>query len=128
MRRFVDVTIALTALILLSPLLAVVMLAVFISSPGNPFYGGWRAGQDGRNLAKLHPDFAASLAFGLSHIDDIAVAYAPKLGLPPDAIKVYLTQNVDYSLDEENRKGLRLFYKLAHEAGITPGERDLYFA
>jgi lipopolysaccharide/colanic/teichoic acid biosynthesis glycosyltransferase len=26
------------------------MLAVFISSPGSPFYGGWRAGRDGRNF------------------------------------------------------------------------------
>jgi hypothetical protein len=31
-------------------------------------------------------------------------------------------------LDEENRQGLRLFYKLAHEVGIIPMERDLYFA
>jgi lipopolysaccharide/colanic/teichoic acid biosynthesis glycosyltransferase len=26
------------------------MLAVYISSPGNPFYGGWRAGQQGRSF------------------------------------------------------------------------------
>jgi len=72
--------------------------------------------------------FLDSMLHGLAHIDDIAAEYAPKLGIQPDAIKVYLTQNVDYSLDEENRRGLRLFYKLAHEAGIIPTERDLYFA
>ena len=95
---------------------------------GLPFVFALWAGHDRCKLAKLQPDFAASLAFGLAHIDDIAAEYAPKLGLQPDAIKVYLTQNVDYSLDEENRRGLRLFYKLAHEAGIIPAERDLYFA
>jgi len=95
---------------------------------GLPFVFALWVGYDDRNLTKHHPDFAASLAFGLAHIDDISAEYAPKLGIQPDAIKVYLTQNVDYSLDEENRQGLRLFYKLAHEAGIIPVERDLYFA
>jgi lipopolysaccharide/colanic/teichoic acid biosynthesis glycosyltransferase len=48
MRRFVDIVVAVVALAVLSPLLLAVMLAVFISSPGNPFYGGRRAGRDGR--------------------------------------------------------------------------------
>jgi lipopolysaccharide/colanic/teichoic acid biosynthesis glycosyltransferase len=48
MRRFVDIAAASLALAVLSPLLLAIMLAVFISSPGNPFYGGRRAGQDGR--------------------------------------------------------------------------------
>jgi len=50
MRRFVDIILALTALVLLSPLLALLMIAVFVSDPGNPFYGGWRVGLDGRNF------------------------------------------------------------------------------
>jgi lipopolysaccharide/colanic/teichoic acid biosynthesis glycosyltransferase len=50
MRRLVDITVALLALVILSPLLVVIALAVFIASPGNPFYGGWRAGRDGRKF------------------------------------------------------------------------------
>jgi lipopolysaccharide/colanic/teichoic acid biosynthesis glycosyltransferase len=50
MRRFVDILVALISLAALSPLLVAVMLAVCISSPGNPFYGGWRAGKGGRNF------------------------------------------------------------------------------
>jgi len=50
MRRIVDIVVASVALAVLSPLLAAIMLAVFISSPGNPFYGGRRAGKDGRNF------------------------------------------------------------------------------
>jgi chorismate dehydratase len=95
---------------------------------GLPFVFALWVGHDDRNLQKRQPEFAASLAYGLAHVDDIAAEYAPKLGMTPEAVKVYLTQNVDYSLDEENRKGLRLFYKLAHEAGIIPAERELYFA
>ena len=40
-------------------------------------------------------------------------------------MKVYLTQNIDYSLDEENQQGLKLFYKLAHEVGIIPAEKGV---
>ena len=50
MRRLVDIVVASLALVALSPLLAAIALAVFISSPGNPFYGGSRAGQNGRNF------------------------------------------------------------------------------
>jgi lipopolysaccharide/colanic/teichoic acid biosynthesis glycosyltransferase len=48
MRRLVDIAVSSLALAVLSPLFAAIMLAVFISSPGNPFYGGRRAGRDGR--------------------------------------------------------------------------------
>jgi len=50
MRRLVDIVVASLALAALSPLLLAVMLAVFVSSPGNPFYGGRRAGRDGHNF------------------------------------------------------------------------------
>jgi chorismate dehydratase len=81
-----------------------------------------------RGLSSRVPDFASSLDFGLAHVDDIAADYAPKLGMTPAAVKVYLTQNIDYSLDEENRQGLKLFYRLANEAGMTPLEKELVFA
>ncbi len=48
LRRFVDIVVALVALAVLGPVLAAVALAVFLSSPGNPFYGGRRAGRHGR--------------------------------------------------------------------------------
>jgi len=80
------------------------------------------------NLSGQLADFTASLAFGLAHIDDIAEEYAPKLGMAPSAVKVYLTRNIDYSLDAENLQGLKLFYKLAHEVGITPAEKEMRFA
>jgi len=50
MRRVVDITVALTGLLLLSPLLAVLALAIAIDSPGNPFYLAWRAGRGGRKF------------------------------------------------------------------------------
>ncbi len=47
-RRAIDVAVAAAALVLLSPLLALVAIAVAASSPGGPFYAAWRAGRDGR--------------------------------------------------------------------------------
>jgi chorismate dehydratase len=93
---------------------------------GLPFvFAVWMGRAD---LSAYHADFAASLAFGLAHIDDIAAEWGPKLGITPAAVKIYLTQNIDYSLDEENQQGLKLFYQLAHEVGITATERELLLA
>ena len=95
---------------------------------GLPFVFALWVGRSDSKLSRYRPDFENSRAYGMAHVDQIAAEYAPKLGLDASALKVYLTQNIDYSLDEENRRGLRLFYKLAREAGIIPVERELYFA
>ena len=50
MRRLVDIIAAAIALVVLSPVLAIVALAVALDSPGSPFYRGWRAGKEGRNF------------------------------------------------------------------------------
>jgi len=95
---------------------------------GLPFVFAVWLGYSGADLSRHCADFSASLDFGLAHVDDIAAEYAAKLGMTPSAVKVYLTRNIDYSLDEENQKGLKLFYKLAHEVGIIPTEKALRFA
>jgi len=95
---------------------------------GLPFVFAVWMGHADASLSRVRGDFADSLAFGLSHIDDIAAEYAPKLRLTPAAVKVYLTRNIDYSLEEENVQGLKLFYKLAHEVGLAPGEKELALA
>lgn len=48
--RLVDVVVAVFVLALVAPLLLVIAAAVAISSPGNPFYGGWRAGRGGASV------------------------------------------------------------------------------
>ena len=50
MRRLVDIVVAAVAIAVLSPLLLVIATAIFFASPGNPFYGGWRSGQNGRDF------------------------------------------------------------------------------
>ncbi|HKT13499.1 MAG TPA: menaquinone biosynthesis protein [Terriglobia bacterium] len=94
---------------------------------GLPFVFAVWAGHEDAGLGRFCRDFEESRDYGLAHIDDIACEYARKLGLTPEAVKVYLKENIDYSLDEENRKGLALFYGLAHDIGLIPKNREIQF-
>ena len=94
---------------------------------GLPFVFAVWAGHEDMGLDGFCADFEASRNYGLAHIDEIACEYAPRLGLATEAVKVYLKENIDYSLDEENRRGLELFYRLAHEIGLTPAARKIEF-
>jgi chorismate dehydratase len=94
---------------------------------GLPFVFAVWAGRSGLVLGDLLEDFADSCAYGLDHVDDIATAYGPVSGITPEQVKIYLTRNIDYTLDEENLRGLSLFYKLARELGITEAEKELRF-
>ncbi|HEV2175605.1 MAG TPA: menaquinone biosynthesis protein [Terriglobia bacterium] len=97
---------------------------------GLPFvFAVWavRARQGDAAPAGLTADFAASRDYGLAHLDEIAAEYASRFGMTVEDVKVYLTENIDYTLDEENLKGLRLFYRLARELDLIPAEKDLHF-
>jgi chorismate dehydratase len=95
---------------------------------GLPFVFAVWAGHEDMGLNRFCADFESSRDYGLEHIEDIACEYARRLGLQPESVKVYLTENIDYSLDEENRRGLELFYRLAHEIGLIPGVKKIEFA
>lgn len=71
--------------------------------------------------------FQKSRDNGLQHIPEIASAWAPKLGLPGSLISEYLTENVDYSLDQENLEGLRLFFSYGAELEIFSRVPELEF-
>ena len=95
---------------------------------GLPFVFALWVGNAEAKLARFVKDFESSRDYGLAHVDEIAEEYGPKCGLDPQAVKVYLTTNIDYTLDGENRRGLVLFYQLAHETGQIPAVKELKFA
>ncbi len=72
-------------------------------------------------------DFHASRDYGLAHVGDIAEGAALKLELPPRELERYLTENIDYSLDEENLAGLRRYYKECEHAGLILRAREVEF-
>ncbi len=70
--------------------------------------------------AELNADFQASRDFGLSHLGDISYEASQDLELPRSALESYLRDNIDYSLDAENRRGLELYFEHAAKLGLIP--------
>ncbi len=95
---------------------------------GLPFVFAFWAGHEDGHLARFHKDFEDSRDYGLAHAAEIAAEYAPRLNMKVAEVKLYLTENINYSLDEENCEGLRLFYKLGRELRLIPAIKDLVFA
>jgi len=77
---------------------------------------------------ELVADFQASKLYGLAHLEEIAANASATLGLPQARLARYLRENIDYTLDEENRAGLQLFLEKAAAAGLIPSARPLEFA
>ncbi len=69
---------------------------------------------------ELVQDFQDSLAFGLEHVDAIASEAAAEMKLPVGDLRRYLLENIDYHLDEENLRGLTLYYAFAAKLGLIP--------
>lgn len=77
---------------------------------------------------ELIRDFQNSLAFGIEHISQIAAESSRELNLPAEKITRYLTENIDYTLDEENLRGLQRFFDLAAELGRIHQAKSLQIA
>ena len=93
-----------------------------------PFVFAVWAGRPEAGLADFAADFQESRDQGLRHLDAIASEWGPRLEIAESAVKLYLAENINYDLDEENLAGLRLFYNLAAEEGLIPAGRELRFA
>jgi chorismate dehydratase len=73
-------------------------------------------------------DFMASRDFGLSRIPEISADAARELELPVRALESYLRQNIDFSLDAENRRGLELYFERAARLGLIPQAKPIEWA
>jgi chorismate dehydratase len=70
-------------------------------------------------------DFQQSLEFGLQHLDEICAEASLELKLPAADLRRYLTENIDYTLDEENMRGLGVYFLYAAEIGLIPEVRGI---
>ena len=86
------------------------------------------AGRREKITPEVVADFQTSKEFGLAHIEDIAEAASVKLDLPPSSLESYLRDNIDFSLDEENLEGLKLYFEKCAAAGLIPSARPIEFA
>jgi chorismate dehydratase len=73
-------------------------------------------------------DFQQSLAFGMQHIPEICAEASHELNLPAEKLRRYLAENIDYTLDEENLRGLQRYYDLAAELGLIPEAKPVQMA
>lgn len=73
-------------------------------------------------------DFASARDEGLAHVDEIIGNYMPELGLSREEMHEYLTDNVSYFVTEEMRKGMELYFKLAHKHQLVSENKELRFA
>ena len=78
--------------------------------------------------AEVVEDFQASLAYGMTHLDEICEEAAEEMKLQAEELHSYLVENIDYGLDAESRRGLQKYYELAAELGILNAVREVRMA
>lgn len=77
--------------------------------------------------AQLTEDLVTSRDHGLAHIDDLVEQWTPRLPIPAETIRHYLTQNIHYTLTPECIRAMELFRQYAAEIDALPPLPDLRF-
>jgi chorismate dehydratase len=77
---------------------------------------------------ELLADFAASRNFGLTQIPAICQEAARELELPQSELESYLRRSIDFSLGEENRRGLERYFHEAEKLGLIDREKKIEWA
>jgi chorismate dehydratase len=72
-------------------------------------------------------DFASARDEGLEHLDEIIANYETGILLGREDFKKYLTENISFSIDENMRKGLELYFELACKNNLTAGNKEIRF-
>jgi chorismate dehydratase len=73
-------------------------------------------------------DFSASRHFGMTQITAICHEAARELELPQQALESYLRHNIDFSLGEENLRGLERYFHEAAKLGLIAREEKVVWA
>ncbi len=72
-------------------------------------------------------DFAAARDEGLNHLDEIVLNYEAEIALAREEFRIYLSENISYSIDANMQKGLELFFRLAHKNQLIERCKPLAF-
>ncbi len=94
---------------------------------GLPFVFAVWAVRSAANLGEQVQIFYQSREQGLNEIDSIASVYSKKLVVEAGEIREYILENLNYSLDQDNLRGLQTFFDTAAELGLTASSRSLQF-
>jgi chorismate dehydratase len=74
----------------------------------------------GVTAQQLTQDLIASRDAGLTHIDTLVREWTPRIAIPPDTIRSYLTRNIHYTLDPDCLRTIEFFRSLATQLGALP--------
>jgi chorismate dehydratase len=77
--------------------------------------------------AELTDDLTLSRDHGLAHIDDLVRQWTPRIPVPAETIRHYLTRNIHYRLDSGCIQAIKLFRRYAAEIDALPALPDLRF-
>ncbi len=77
-------------------------------------------GLDPETWESTSADFIQSRIHGLENIEALAAEWSRRIPIPEATIRAYLTTNIHYTLDEECIEAMRVFFRMAAEAGILP--------
>lgn len=89
---------------------------------GLPFaFATWMA-RPGINLAGLPRLLEQAKFAGKAHLDEIIERFAVPRGWPPELAARYLTQHLQFDIDEQHLEAIRLFHRLAFQYGLIPRE------
>jgi chorismate dehydratase len=100
---------------------------------GTPWVSAFWAAREGAltadtvSRAQLVDDFERSRDAGLAHIEDLVREWSTRVAIPSEILRMYMTENIHYFLDDACLEGLRLFYRYAVECKALPGVPDLRF-
>ena len=61
--------------------------------------------------SKFVTKFNKALEYGVNNIDKVVEYYGRKGTMPPDVLEDYLTNNIDYLLDDEKRVAMNTFFR-----------------
>jgi len=77
--------------------------------------------------AQLTADLQLSRDHGLAHIDSLVEEWTPRIAIPPETIRHYLTHHIHYTLDAACMEAIALFRRYAAEAALLPPLPTLRF-
>jgi chorismate dehydratase len=65
-------------------------------------------------------DFIQSRDHGLQNIDALVAEWSSRIPIPEQTIRAYLTTNIHYVLDDECLEAMKVFFRMAAQAGALP--------
>jgi chorismate dehydratase len=72
-------------------------------------------------------DFSGARDEGVARTEEIVESYTQLLGLSRDDLRTYLRENISFSIAEEMRAGMELYFKLAHKHRLIPELKPLKY-